>query len=83
MDVSDYYALLGLQGVGPSASLDEVQRGFRRELMKYHPDHNQNSGMDLAAASARTQAILHAYKTLRSPSKRKQHDAQYSARGRR
>lgn len=77
VDVTDYYAVLGLD-LGPAASTAEVQKAFRREMMLYHPDHNLNTGMDLAAASARTQAILQAYKTLRDPKKRAAYDAGYT-----
>jgi len=80
VDPSDYYALLGLQSQGPAASLQDIQKAFRRELMKYHPDHNQNTGMDLAAASTRTQHILAAYKVLRSADKRAAYDRSYRRR---
>ncbi len=80
VDPSDYYALLGLERVGPRASLEDVQKAFRRELMKYHPDHNQNTGMDLAAASTRTQHILAAYKVLRNKDKRAVYDSTYRRR---
>ena len=45
--------------------------------MMYHPDHNQNTGLDPAAASERTRLIVEAYRTLKNPAKRRTYDATY------
>jgi DnaJ-class molecular chaperone len=58
-----------------NASLDEIRSGFRRQLMKYHPDRAEAEGYDLDAASARTRQIYDAYAVLRDPSKRATYDA--------
>ena len=59
------------------ATKDDISKAFRRELMMYHPDHNQNTGLDPAAASERTRLIVEAYRTLKNPAKRRTYDATY------
>lgn len=73
VDASDYYAVLGL---APGASEDAVKHAFRRELMKWHPDHQeQDGGWDLGACSERTRLVIAAYGTLRDPARRAAYDA--------
>lgn len=83
----DYYAVLGLQAmlqpraVGSAATVGvttrDVQEGFRRELMRYHPDHQQDDGYDFNACSERTRLIIKAYGVLRDAHKRAAYDASY------
>lgn len=44
---SDYYEVLGIKHLGPNASMEDIKSGFRKQMMKYHPDHNQHTGLDL------------------------------------
>eukprot|EP01138_Halocafeteria_seosinensis_P014606 gb/GECG01014911.1/.p1 GENE.gb/GECG01014911.1/~~gb/GECG01014911.1/.p1 ORF type:complete len:289 (+),score=34.38 gb/GECG01014911.1/:1-867(+) len=74
---NDYYEVLGLKHLGPKASKDDIKVAFRKQMMKYHPDHNQHTGMDLNAASDRTKLILTAYQTLRNDQKRREYDKSY------
>ena len=77
VDVHDFYALLGLS---PSASAQDITAGFKRELMKYHPDHAASTGLDVKACSARTACILEAYAVLHDATKRASYDASYRRR---
>lgn len=77
VDENDYYAILGLPR---SASVKEIQESFRMELLKYHPDHAEAAGWDMAAASERTRMIIKAYGTLRDPGKRAMYDSTYRFR---
>jgi hypothetical protein len=79
----DYYAVLGLSSKTTTATTEEVQAAFRRELLKYHPDHAAASGLDVKACSQRTAHILAAYSVLRDAGKRAVYDAEYSSSGRR
>ena len=72
VDAADPYAVLGLKA---SATEAEVKAAFRRELHRWHPDHAVESGFDAAACSERTQVIIAAYAVLRSPERRRAHDA--------
>lgn len=47
----DYYEVLGLKHLGPKASKDDIKSAFRKQMMKYHPDHNQHTSMDLKVSS--------------------------------
>ena len=78
MNANDLYDVLGLRGSGgrgARASTAEVQAAFRRELMKYHPDHQQGTRYDPAACSERTRQILAAYTVLRDDRKRASYDS--------
>lgn len=74
VDPSDYYAVLGLRR---TASEEDIKSAFRRELMRYHPDHAVEAGMDADACSERTRFIINAYGTLRDRNKRRLYDASY------
>jgi hypothetical protein len=81
VDASDCYAVLGL---APAASEEDVKHAFRRELMKWHPDHqDKDGGWDLAACSERTRVVIAAYGTLRDPARRAAYDATRRGGGRR
>lgn len=62
VDARNPYAVLG---VSSSASSAEVQRAFRRELMKWHPDHNQATDFDPVELQTRTRQIIDAYRELK------------------
>ena len=61
VDWADPYSVLGLD---PAASLRraDLQVALRRELLRWHPDHNAGDG---SFASERTKRILSAYHALR------------------
>jgi hypothetical protein len=76
VDAADCYAVLGI--AYPSASEEDVKAAFRRELMRYHPDHQDgDGGFDAQACSDRTRAIIAAYATLRDKHRRAAYDASY------
>jgi len=62
-DLSDPHQVLGIPR---SASPEEVHKAFRRELMRWHPDHNRDSDHDPAALQERTRAIIDSYKALKA-----------------
>lgn len=78
VDENDYYALLNLPE-GPNASTEQVQRAFRRELLRWHPDQ-ASSAIEATIANERTRAIVSAYSVLRNPAKRRMYDATYTPR---
>ncbi|KAH9257985.1 hypothetical protein BASA81_003548 [Batrachochytrium salamandrivorans] len=55
----DLYAVLG---VSPQATQQELQRAYREQLLKFHPDHFKG---DPAVAQKKTQDIIDAYRTLK------------------
>ncbi|KAM3919051.1 dnaJ homolog subfamily A member 1-like [Leptodactylus fuscus] len=59
-----YYDLLG---VTPTATSDEIKRGFRRMALKYHPDKNPNT-------AEKFKQISKAYKVLSDSRRREQYD---------
>ena len=82
LDPSDYYAALGLSGMGKRATAAVISGAFRRELMKYHPDHGGRvePGMPRyspEALSERTRIILAAYGVLRDERKRAEYDSRW------
>jgi hypothetical protein len=77
VDAGDYYAVLGISDLGKRAEQKDITSAFRRELMRYHPDHQQESGLDPEAASERTRLIIKAYGVLRDREKRAVYDASY------
>ena len=84
VDASDYYACLGLAARAPAdVTTQDIQAAFRRELLKYHPDHAASSGFDPAACSERARIIIAAYTVLRDPAKRRAYDAGQAQRRRR
>ncbi|KAA0160909.1 hypothetical protein FNF28_05256 [Cafeteria roenbergensis] len=66
VDESNPYAVLGVPRGSPTS---DIQKGFRRELMRWHPDHNKNSDYDPEALQERTRIIIDSYKQLRSKSR--------------
>jgi curved DNA-binding protein CbpA len=63
---TDYYALLGVAGDAPPAS---VKAAFKKQALKYHPDVYK--GED---AHERMRQLLLAYQTLNDPAARRQYD---------
>ena len=63
----DPYVVLG---VGRQASPKEIQRAYRRQALKYHPDKNPSS-----EAGQKFQEIQQAYDLLSDPVRRRQYDA--------
>ena len=63
----DYYATLGLQ---KGASSDEIQKAYRDQARKYHPDLNPDDD----SAKAKFQSIQKAYEVLNDPEKREMYD---------
>jgi hypothetical protein len=74
----DFYAVLGL---GCTATAEEVQAAFQRELHKFHPDHAVAMGLDVKACGERTALILAAYTVLRDKRKRAEYDARLDRGG--
>jgi len=63
----DYYATLGLR---KGASSDEIQKAYRDQARKFHPDLNPNDD----SAKAKFQSIQKAYEVLNDPEKREMYD---------
>ena len=64
MDIKDYYKILG---VGPSATLAEVKKAYRKLAKQYHPDTN-NHGEEYATIYFAE--IKEAYEVLTNPAKK-------------
>ncbi len=63
----DYYAILGVKR---GASADEIQKAYRDQARKYHPDLNPND----ESAKSKFQLIQTAYEVLSNPKKREMYD---------
>ena len=64
---TDYYDILG---VSRSASSEEIQKGYRKEARKCHPDLHE----DKQKAKERFQKVQRAYEVLSDPEKRRMYD---------
>jgi ABC-type multidrug transport system fused ATPase/permease subunit len=64
-----YYEILG---IAVSASAEDVEVAYRREMREHHPDRG--------GESRRAQLINEAYETLRDPAKRRQYDRENGLR---
>jgi curved DNA-binding protein len=71
LDYKDYYATLGVE---KTASADEIQKAYRKQARKFHPDVNNSAG-----AEDRFKDITEAYEVLKDPEKRATYDQYGSA----
>ncbi|MEL7496005.1 MAG: DnaJ C-terminal domain-containing protein [Planctomycetota bacterium] len=68
----DYYQTLG---VPKNASADEIQKAYRKQARKYHPDlHADKDEQERKQATQKFQQIQQAYDVLSDPEKRKLYD---------
>jgi molecular chaperone DnaJ len=63
----DYYNILG---VSPTATSEEIKKGYRKMAMKYHPDRNQGD----KEAENNFKSAAEAYEVLSDPEKRQIYD---------
>ncbi len=68
MEQQDYYEILKVE---TSASQEEIKASYRKLALRYHPDHNRDSG----DAAAKMKAINESYAVLSDPQKRSRYDA--------
>jgi len=68
MEYKDYYSILG---VNKTASQDEIKKAYKKLVVKYHPDKNQNN----KSAESKFKEINEAYQVLGDAEKRKKYDA--------
>lgn len=65
----DHYKTLAIHS---DATTDEIKAVFRRSILANHPD--KVSATEVAAATARSQAINNAYEVLKDPERRRKYD---------
>lgn len=61
----DYYGILG---VSKDASIEDIQKAYRKLALQYHPDRNKDAG-----AEERFKEITHAYAVLTGKEKETQY----------
>jgi DnaJ-class molecular chaperone len=61
-DKISYYSILNVQ---PDASISEIKKAYREQLLKWHPDINKSK-----KASERTRKIIEAWQVLQDAEKR-------------
>ena len=66
MDYKDYYATLGVK---KDSSQEDIQKAYRKQARKYHPDVNKDP-----AAEMKFKEVGEAYEVLKDPDKRKKYD---------
>lgn len=66
MDYKDYYATLGVK---KDASQDDIQKAYRKQARKFHPDVNKDP-----QAEVQFKEVGEAYEVLKDPDKRKRYD---------
>ena len=64
---NDYYKTLG---VDKNANAAEIKKAYRKQAMKYHPDHNKDS----KDAEAKFKEVNAAYDVLKDDDKRAAYD---------
>lgn len=68
----NHYEILG---VGPDATEQQIKEAYRREAMKWHPDRHDSAAAK-GEADRRFKDLAVAYRTLRNPVDRANHDRQ-------
>lgn len=63
----DYYAILN---VSRNATQEEIKIAYKKEMLKYHPDLNNES----SNSTEITKLLNEAYNVLKDPEKRKEYD---------
>jgi curved DNA-binding protein len=66
LDYKDYYATLGVK---KDASQEDIQKAYRKQARKFHPDVNKDPKAEL-----RFKEIGEAYEVLKDPDKRQKYD---------
>jgi curved DNA-binding protein len=67
VEFQDYYKILG---VARGAEQEEIQKAYRKQARKYHPDVNKEKG-----AEDQFKKVSEAYEVLKNPETRKKYDA--------
>lgn len=73
MSHPDYYELLGIK---PTATLEQIKAGYRRQALRHHPDKNPD-----AEAADRFKICSEAYCVLSDPRRRAEYDEKSAVRG--